>query len=242
MARAIRAFGTNDLRNVLRDSTLLTFVLAPLFGVAVLRLLVPVAATYLERRYGFDLTGYYPLLLSLFLLGLPLGFGGLVGFMVLDERDDDTLTALRVTPASLTGYAGYRISTAIVLSLVYTLGCIPLTGLAPPEQLPNLIPAALLAALFSPVVALLLISLANNKVEGLALSKAFGIFILGPLAAYFIGTNWQLLLGVLPTYWSAKALWMAADGGNFWPYILAGLAYHLLLLTLLLRRLRRKIF
>ncbi|CAN5597918.1 hypothetical protein BH24ACT22_BH24ACT22_11840 [soil metagenome] len=80
------------------------------------------------------------------------------------------------------------------------------------------------------------------KVEGLALSKAFGVFILGPLAAYFIGTNWQLLLGTLPTYWPAKALWVAADGGNFWPYILVGFVYHLLLLTMLVWRLRRKMF
>lgn len=241
MIRAAKTFGANDLRNVLRDSTLLTFLLAPLLGVAVLRLAVPVAAAYLDGRYGFDLAAYYPLLLSLLMLGLPMGFGALVGFMVLDERDDDTLTALRVTPASMAGYAGYRISTAVLMSFVYALGCISLTGLVPAALLPNLVPAALLAGLFSPLVALLLVTLADNKVEGLALSKAFGVFILGPLAAYFVGPGWQLLFGAIPTYWPAKALWVAADGGNAWPYALTGLVYHLLLLALFLRRLDRKL-
>ncbi len=241
MARAILAFGANDARNVRRDSMLLTFLLAPLLAVVVLRLAVPLVAAYLDRRYGFDLTPYYPLLLSLFVLGLPGGFGSLAGFMILDERDDDTLTALRVTPASMSGYATYRISTAITLSFLYTLGCISLTGLAPGSLLPALIPAALLAGLFSPLVASVLATLANNKVEGLALGKAFGVFILGPLAAYFINPAWQLLFGILPTYWPAKAFWVAAEGGNYWPYILVGVLYHLLLLVLLLRGFKNRV-
>lgn len=242
MVRAIRAFGANDLRNILRDSMLLTFLFAPLFGVAVLRLAVPIATEYLNLRYGLDLTAYYPLLLSLLMLGLPMGFGALVGFMVLDERDDDTLTALLVTPTSITGYAGYRISIAILMSFFYTLGCIYLTNLMPAALLPHLVPAALLSGLFSPTVALLLVTIASNKVEGLAVSKAFGIFILGPLAAYFIDPNWQLLLGILPTYWPAKAFWVASEGGNYWPYFFLGLAYNLTLVSLLLRRFKTKVF
>ena len=242
MARAMLVFGANDARNVRRDSMLLIFLLAPLLAVAVLRLVVPLVAAYLDLRYSFDLTPYYPLLLSLFVLGLPSGFGSLAGFMVLDERDDDTMTALRVTPASMAGYVGYRISAAITLSFLYTLGCISLTGLAPGPLIPALVPAALLAGFFSPIVALMLATLANNKVEGLALGKAFGIFILGPLAAYFVNPGWQLLFGVLPTYWPAKAFWVASESGNFWPYFLVGLTYNLVLVALLLRRFRKKVF
>lgn len=133
MVRVMRAFGANDLRNIRRDSMMLTFTLAPLLAVVVLRIALPIATELLTERYGLDITPYYPLLLSLFVLGLPVGFGGLAGFMILDERDEDTLTALRVTPASMSGYAGYRIATAVLLSLLYTLGCISLTGLAPPH-------------------------------------------------------------------------------------------------------------
>lgn len=240
MVRALRAFGTNDLRNVRRDPLLLTVTLAPLLAVALLRLVVPLVTAYLARAHGFDLTPYYPLLLSLFLLGLPLGFGALAGFMVLDERDEDTLTALRVAPISLAGYAGYRIATAILLSFAYVLGCVSLTGLLPPELLPELLPSALLAGLCSPVAALLLASFAGNRVEGLALGKAFGVLVMGPLAAYFVvGSRWQLLFGILPTYWPARAFWTAAAGGSYWPYLLAGLAYNLLLTGLLLRRFQR---
>lgn len=242
MVRAIRSFGANDLRSVLRDPVLLTFLLAPLFAVALLRLAVPVVSAYLDRRYGFDLTEYYPLLLSLFLIGLPGGFGSLAGFLFLDERDDDTLTALRVTPVSMTGYVGYRISAAIAASFVYALGCVYLTGLMPAGLLPDLVPAALLAGLFSPIAALMLVAFADNKVEGIAISKALGIFLLGPLAAYFVGSGWQIPFGALPTYWPAKAFWVSSEGGNYLPYLLAGVAYNLSLMVLLLRLLKKKVF
>lgn len=238
----MRAFGANDLRSVFRDPVLSTFLLAPLFAVALLRFAVPVVSVYLDRRYGFDLADYYPLLLSLFLIGLPGGFGSLAGFMFLDERDDDTMTALRVTPISMTGYVGYRILAAVAASFVYALGCVYLTGLMPAGLLQGLVPAALLAGLFSPIAALMLVALADNKVEGIAISKALGVFLLSPMAAYFVGSGWQIPLGVLPTYWPAKAFWVAAEGGSAWPYLLAGAAYNLALLALLLRLLKKKVF
>ncbi len=72
--------------------------------------------------------------------------------------------------------------------------------------------------------------------------KGFGILMLGPLAAYFVDPAWQLLFGILPTYCSARTLWVAGEGSNFGPYVLAGAAYNLLLIALLLRRFREKVF
>ncbi len=72
--------------------------------------------------------------------------------------------------------------------------------------------------------------------------KGLGILMLGPLAAYFVDRAWQLLFGILPPYWSAKTLCVASEGGNFGPYVLAGAAYNLLLIALLLRRFREKLF
>ena len=91
-------------------------------------------------------------------------------------------------------------------------------------------------------MALILAVFAANKVEGLALMKGLAVFMLGPLAAYFMDSGWQVLAGIVPTYWPAKAFWVAAEGGNFWPYVLAGAAYDLMLIALLLHRFREKVF
>jgi fluoroquinolone transport system permease protein len=239
----LRAFGINDLKSIRRDSLLVYMVVIPPLMVVLIRLILPWATGYLLERFGFDLLPYYPMLLSFFfVLQIPLLFGVLVGLLVLDEKDDDTLTALRVTPISMTGYALYRGGAAVFLSFAYVLIALPLTGLLSPSLLPAVAPSAILSGLMAPVSALMLATLASNKVEGLALMKALGIFMLGPLAAYFVDSTWQLLFGILPTYWPAKAFWVAGEGGNFWPYVLAGAAYNLLLTALLLRRFEQKVF
>lgn len=239
----LRAFGVNDLKNVLRESLLLYMLVIPPVMVVAVRLILPAATDYAADSFGLDLIPYYPLLLSFFfVLQLPLVFGLLVGLLILDERDDDTLTALRVTPISMRGYALYRGGSAVLLSVFYVLVSLPLTGIMPEALLPALLPVAVLSGLLAPGCALTLATFAGNKVEGLALMKALGILLLGPLAAYFIDSGWQLLFGLSPTYWAAKAFWVAGEGGNFWPYFLVGAAYNLALVALLLRRFREKVF
>ncbi|CAN5764211.1 multidrug ABC transporter permease [soil metagenome] len=240
---ALRAFGMNDLKSVKRDPLLIYMLIIPPIMVVAVRLIVPRLTERLIASFDIDLIPYYPMLLSFFfVLQLPLLFGLMIGLLILDERDDDTLTALRVTPISMTGYALYRGGAAIILGTVYVIIALPLTGLMPSAVRPALLPVAILSGIMAPMFGLILATFASNKVEGLALMKALGIFLLGPLAAYFIDSDWQVLLGILPTYWPAKAFWVASEGGNFWPYVLAGLAYNLGLLAVLLRRFRAQFF
>lgn len=240
---ALRAFGRNDIKSIKRDSLLIYMLIIPPIMVLAVRLILPWLTNRVADNFAFDLVPYYPMILSFFfVLQLPLLFGLLVGLLILDERDDDTLTALRVTPISMTGYAIYRGGAATLLSTLYIVIALPSTGLMPLTLLPALIPIAILSGVLAPLFGLILATIASNKVEGLALMKALGIFLLGPLAAYFIDSNWQLLMGILPTYWPAKAFWVASEGGNFWPYVVVGAIYSLLLVALLLRRFKAKVF
>lgn len=103
------AFGLNDLKSIRREPLLLYMLVIPPIMVLVFRLILPPATAYLSENFDFDLVPYYPMLLSFFfVLQIPLLFGVLVGLLVLDEKDDNTLTALRVTPISMRGYALYR--------------------------------------------------------------------------------------------------------------------------------------
>lgn len=239
----LRAFGLNDLRNVRREALLLYMLIIPPLMVAALRLVLPWATTSFSERFGFDLASYYPMILSFFfVLQIPLLFGVLVGLLVLDERDDDTLTALRVTPISMMGYALYRGGATVFLSFAYVLITLRFSGFAPPSLLPAMAAVAFLSGLLSAVFATVLVTFAANKVEGIAVTKGLAILMLGPLAAYFIHSDWQILFGLLPTYWPAKAFWVAGEGGNFWFYILVGLVYNLLWLAWLLRRFQKKVY
>jgi fluoroquinolone transport system permease protein len=104
-----------------------------------------------------------------------------------------------------------------------------------------MLPIAALSGLFAVFSMFLLLAFANNKVEGLAIMKGMGIMMLGPLAAYFIDSQWQLLLGLLPSYWPAKAYWLISDGQNAWIYVGIGFVYTLFWIMLLLKRFKRKV-
>jgi fluoroquinolone transport system permease protein len=66
-------------------------------------------------QYGFDLSVYYPLIMSFIAVAMPMIYGALIGFLVLDQRDDNTITALQVTPLTLVGYLGYRVALPTLL-------------------------------------------------------------------------------------------------------------------------------
>ncbi|MCL6610559.1 MAG: hypothetical protein K6T66_03345 [Peptococcaceae bacterium] len=240
--RVFRAYGMNDLRMVSRDSLLLYMVLLPWLLVLLLRLITPDITARLASGYDFRLEPYYPLILSFFIvLQMPMVFGVVFGLLMLDDRDDGILTALQATPASALSYLYYRISAAIILSVVFILVSLPLTGLTPPSLLPRVAPVAPVSGLLSMVLAVFLAAFSGNKVEGLALMKGFGILMLGPLAGYFIPSGWQPVLGVLPSFWPAKAFWAAWAGEATWPYVTAGIVYNILLLYWLLRRFQAKL-
>jgi fluoroquinolone transport system permease protein len=240
--RAARALGRIDAVNVRRDALLRWIVTLPLLIALMARFILPVIIGRLEETLHADLGGIYPVVAGYALLiTAPVMCGTVIGFLLLDERDDRTLLALRVTPLPPGGYVAWRLSLPVLLSIIITLVIFPLAGLGSPGVL-RLLVCALAASPLAPLVALALAVFAQNKVQGFALVKASGVFQIAPLVAYFIGPAWQPAFGVIPTYWPAKTLWAFQQGeASGWLWLAAGLAYQLLLLAALLRRFNRAV-
>lgn len=236
----LRAAGPVDLRNVARDDLLAWVAAAPFLLALLMRFGVPPLAGLLERRLGFDLSPYHPLLASLLLLLAPTMVGMVSGFLLLDERDGGVLEALLVTPTPLGGYLAYRLGAPLVVGTVLTAAAYPLAGLAP-LRLPDLVAVSLLSALNAPLTALLLAAFAENKVAGFALVKVLNTVAMLPLAAWFLRPPWQLAAGVVPAFWPMKAAWSAAAGESWAPYAVAGVAVYTAAILLLLRRLDRRL-
>ena len=236
--RILRALGANDYRNIQRDALLRWMIVVPILYAVAVRLLVPL----IEDSTGFDLAPYYPAIMGFFaLLTCPILFGMVVGFLLLDERDDRTLLAMQVSPLPMGNYLAYKLFVPSVLSMLMTVIVYAIPGLLPVD-LNIIVPGALIAALEMPIWALLLMAFANNKVEGFALLKGgAGALLVLPLAAYFVDYPWQALAWILPSYWPVKVYWLAIERAGYWPYLIAGLAYHALLIVLLLRRFRWKL-
>jgi len=238
----LAAFGLNDLKNIRRDSLLIYMLLIPWLAVILLRTLLPAIDRWFTASYHTPVEVYFPLILSFFfVLEIPLVFGLVFGFLLLDEKDARILTALQVTPVTVENYVRYRFVSTFLFSAIYIILTLWATGLVNTYHLFRVIPVALLSGGLAIFVMLFLISFANNKVEGLALMKGMGILMLGPLVAYFWESNWQLALGLLPSYWPAKAYWMISAGDKAWPYIAMGSIYISFLVWLLLKRFNTRI-
>ena len=236
--RALVAFGRNDVRGTYRDPLLIMIVLAPAIWTTGLVLLLPPATEMLSERYEFDLAPYYPLVLTaLLLLTSIIIAGALAAFLVLDEVDAGTLTALRVTPVPLSMFFAYRAGTVVLVTTVYVVATLSFSGMVEPGLFSTLIPIGLLAGLSAVVTLLLIVAVASNKIQGIAMVRALGMLIAGlPCLPWFIDSGWNLAFGVLPPYWAAKAFWVASDHGTWWPYVLVGVVYNLAVAWPLFRR------
>lgn len=232
---AYRIFGPVDLKNLRRERLLIG--LTVLVGVLVLlyRYAIPALAGLLLARAGFDLTPYYDLVMSMY-VGTAAGTAGMiVGFLLLDERGDRTLTALLVTPLPVGSYLSYRLTAPLLLAFVLTALTYPLVGLAP-LGVADVIAVSALASFAGPAAALFLATFAENKITGLALTKVINALGVLPVLAYFLPSGWQLLVGVVPGFWPMKVLWLAAAGEPYGWHVAAGVVVNAAVVWWLLRR------
>jgi fluoroquinolone transport system permease protein len=240
--RAARALGPVDLLSVRRDPLLRWVALMPLLFALPARFVLPGVAARAGDLLGLDLLPHYPPVMGCALvLFTPAMVGMVVGFLLLDQRDDGTLAALRVTPLPLGAYVAYRLAAPVVVSTALTVAAFPIAGLAALGPAPLLL-AALAAAPLAPLYALALAAFAQNKVQGFALVKLLSVLPLAPLVAYAADGPWTLPLALAPTYWPAQVYWRlgAGEGGGALLYLAAGVAYAAVLAALLLRRTARR--
>jgi fluoroquinolone transport system permease protein len=159
--------------------------------------------------------------MSGYVMTAPGMVGMVIGFLVLDERDARTLTALRTTPLSLRQYLAYRVALPLLLGTASTLIGYPLTGMTP-LALSSLLPIAIVAGLSAPILALVLAIAAPNKVAGFAVVKVMNAVNLLPVVAYFVSRPLQFAAGVSPAYWPMRALWSAAAGESYGAHLVIG--------------------
>jgi fluoroquinolone transport system permease protein len=239
----LKGLGPLDAKTVGRDALLRAVIGLPLMLALLTRLVVPILAQQIGAATGLDVSAYQaPIMSGALLLITPTICGLIIGFLLLDQRDDHTLAALQVTPLPPRAYLAYRMAAPLLLSLVMTVVAFPLAGLAGAGVAAVLL-AALTAAPLAVLVALGLATYAENKVQGLALLKGGSVLLIAPIAAIFVPAPWQWALGIAPTFWPAR-LYVALGVGepSWWVYLLAGLAYQALLLAALLRRFERVMY
>lgn len=214
-----------ELKKWLRDPMMVFLLAYPLILSGIVRLGVP----YAEEQFHFSLAAYYHIVIAAIMLLTAAVTGGIIGFSILDDRDDRILYAIDVSPVSFNVFMGFR----FILSFVLTYSsCILAVRIADLGDLP--LYAALLVpvpiSLFSSVSAMFINFFATNKVEGFAMMKAGAMIIVFPIVSLFFTDFKEFFFGFEPNFWAVKALSTAIrpDTGfnlGFWGYYPVGLVY-----------------
>lgn len=223
MTQLITRLGRSDVKLIRRDRFLIFMFLFTVYISEALRFLLPWLNTNLAERgvmpgdtIPIPLSDIYPMLVAyMALYSGALLVGTIFGFMLLDEKDHNTLKAMFVTPVTPGQYALYKVGLPAVLSFFVVIAMVLVIdqALLPLGQL-ILISAG--AALTAPIIALFFPLVAENKVAGFAYAKFAGISGWTILIGFFIAAPWQWLFGLFPPFWVSKAYWLALDGNGLW--------------------------
>ena len=225
----------NDFKNIIRDRFLVYAAIAmPLMVIVISRIILHWIAPTLKDT--IPLAGNYSMIFMLFVTMIPLVYGFIVAFLILDERDEHLLTVLRVMPISRNSYLIYRMLFLSIFSFIVMLIFPPLSGLLENTQFSYIqyIPIALLFTLLTPFSALMVSSFATNKVQAFAIFKISGTVFLIPLFIFLITDNLKYIFAPIPNFWAFITLKeVISTGVNDYLHLGIGFVYTIALIAVL---------
>lgn len=237
--RRLSTLLVSEVKSTVRDEILIIIACIPILLTVLIRFGEPPLRNLLFQFV--DLSRHHLTIVAVLTSMTPMMFGWLIGFKLLDDRDEHTLAAIAVTPLTKRGYLIYRTILVFGLSIFLNTALVPLTGLTGIVFI-RFVPVSLMASLEAPIMALILAAFAGNKVEGLAVAKFLGIFSAVPVLPLYISSPFVYTAGVIPFFWVGKALSLSA--GPIGPYlaaVAAGFAVHLVYLAVFLKIFSRRV-
>lgn len=185
---------------MLRDVIMLVLIPAPFLVGIIFYLLLPILNQLLIHQFAISIVNYYALTDGLMILLAPTLLTMSSAFLLLEESDEGISSYYQITPAGRLHYLMARIGipafwglfSSIIIGLVFGLSTL---------SFPIILAISSIASLFSCAIAMLIVTFANNRVEGLAISKLTGITLIGILIPWFITDSWRWFFVFLPTFW-----------------------------------------
>ena len=225
-----------DTKHVFRDRTLLLFLFMPIF----ITLLSKWGLPYITSFYP-DLGPYYPLFMTFGAIQSAVMFGFIGAFILLEEKDEQVIQALRILPISPLTFIVNRLGFMTLLSGLGAWFFIEVVDLAYPGR-PAALLIALHCALIAPMVMMAVGAKAKNKVEGMAFFKAVNLLLILPALSFFFYGWWSFLFFAFPTFWTLKFYSNVIDGAPVMGIYIVGSIIYLFVLFLLYQSFRRRVF
>ena len=240
--KAVPAILKTDGRRLLRDRFLVSAAFYVMGTALVMRWLIPWMQGEILAKAAFDITPYIPMGVSYIILINTSVLTGIVGgFLLLESREERVIDAIRISPTPLSVHLlTYAVVLTIVGIAVATAESLLLGVGIPPW--PAMLVSAALCAPSGMISALIISSVASNKVEAFAVIKLTTFMGFIAPGAFFLPEPYLYLAGVVPQYWACKIWWVAASGSGDWAwFILPGLLSTAMWLVAMVFYFRKKV-
>ncbi|HCT90785.1 MAG TPA: ABC transporter permease [Lachnospiraceae bacterium] len=189
-----------------RDMMLFAACLAPILAGFFFRFGIPFLESALTDYFQTPaiLSPYYKLTDVFFMMLSPTMFCFVSAMVSLEEADEKTAAYLFITPLGKTGYLAARLGIPAAAAFLVTLILFPVFKLTFFSPIAILLFTAC-GTLQGLIVALFVLALSSNRLEGMAVTKLSTLTVFGALIPFFIKDNVQFALFPLPSFWMGKA-------------------------------------
>ena len=224
-----------EFKNIFRDKMYLFFVLYPVILGTGGYFLVP----YLERTVAPG--NPIPQIVAMFLILITgFVFGVIIGFALLDDKDDNVLMSLKITPISVKFYVLVKLVISYIFGVIAMIGLTVATNFLPGSSVGTILLISLVGAVQAPMVALIVNAFARNKVEGFVIMKLSGMLLMIPVLVFFIQTWKEVFLVFVPGFWPARLIQMELMptidvNFSFIVYFIIGVIYNIAFAALLMK-------
>lgn len=211
-------------KQISRDFMLILMIFAPFLCGIVFKFFLPILDGFIADTFKVDkvLLPYYRIFDTLLVYLTPTLICIISSFIILEELDDEVSKYIFVTPVGYTGYIFARLIIPSIFAFCLAWVALLLFQLTEISVILSAV-LALLATLYAFATTLAVVSIAKNKVEGLALTKLTGVTFAGIMVPYFIDGNAQYIFAVLPSYWMSKVS-LDYGSGYFLSSMMIGIA------------------
>lgn len=224
------------LKQISKDGMLIILIPAPFFVGMFFKFVIPLINTVLTTKFQFSLADWYGLADGMLICLTPMFVAMISAFMILEERDEGLCAFYQITPSEGYSYLFARIGipmlwafiTTIIVSAVFNISFLSFRVI---------LSSSLISSFTGVFLAMMVVSIAGNRVEALALSKLMGVSFIGLILIWFIPAPYHFLLAFLPSFWIGKLL---IDGVNLVTLML-GLLFCFLWIAFFTRRFLKQV-
>ncbi|MBU4482774.1 MAG: ABC transporter permease [Actinobacteria bacterium] len=171
-------------------------------------------------EFGRTVPPLKKMLVNMLLLLISMLAGMLIAMNILEEKVDQTVSAINVTPTSRSAFILGKSLTGMAVALFSSIACLLITGF----YNVNLGQAALVV--FSSTILSLLIGFiqglnSDDVMEAAGSVKLMFLPMAGSIAGYeFVTGNWQIFFYWSPFYWAYRANDMILSKSGTWPQLI----------------------